>query len=225
MTYEIKTGRVSFEVKSVDDEGVFEGYASVFGVIDQGFDEVQRGAFKKSIQDAKKNRLPILDNHNYTKQIGWDEKTLKEDDYGLLVRGRLILDIPEAKNKYLLVKNNPDENKFGISIGYRTIKAMPKKGSENVRLLQEVKLFEYSLVTFPMNIAAQVSSMKSLDIANGLMQEVWEDCYNHAKSMGASDEDFLKSMKEFKQKYMKFSIDEFKRKIDSSFDSKNIFKK
>ena len=41
---------VAFELKKEPDaDGVFEGYASVFGVVDQGMDVVERGAFTKSL--------------------------------------------------------------------------------------------------------------------------------------------------------------------------------
>ena len=39
-----------FEIKKEPDEdGYFEGYASVFGVVDQGADVVERGAFTLSL--------------------------------------------------------------------------------------------------------------------------------------------------------------------------------
>ena len=35
------------------EDGTFEGYASVFGVVDQGMDVVERGAFVKSLARRK----------------------------------------------------------------------------------------------------------------------------------------------------------------------------
>ena len=39
------------------EDGVFEGYASVFGVVDQGLDVVERGAFAKSL-GSRKVKIP-----------------------------------------------------------------------------------------------------------------------------------------------------------------------
>ena len=44
----------------------------------------------------------------------------------------------------------------GLSIGYRTVKA--KKNDKGQRLLQELELWEVSLVTFPMLPSARVSA-------------------------------------------------------------------
>jgi hypothetical protein len=48
----------------------------------------------------------------------------------------------------------------GLSIGYDTIKSTPR--DDGGRNLSEVKVWEVSLVTLPMNERAQVASVKSL---------------------------------------------------------------
>ena len=40
-----------FEVKSIDEKGVFIAYASTFGNTDKVDDVVEKGAFLKSLQD------------------------------------------------------------------------------------------------------------------------------------------------------------------------------
>ena len=48
-----------------------------------------------------------------------------------------------------------------LSIGYHTVRDVITNG---VRHLQELKLYEVSIVTFPMNELATVSSVKSEDL-------------------------------------------------------------
>ncbi len=51
---------------------------------------------------------------------------------------------------------------MGLSIGYTTIKGEPDTTNPRIRRLKELKLWEYSLVTFPMNQEAMITAAKSL---------------------------------------------------------------
>ena len=52
----------SLEIKSLDEGGFFEGYASVFGVQDSDGDVIVKGAFKKSLEAHKASgRMPKID--------------------------------------------------------------------------------------------------------------------------------------------------------------------
>jgi HK97 family phage prohead protease len=158
----------SFELKEVDgetDEGVIEGYASTFGNLDQGFDIVEKGAFKKTLKDNK-GKFPILADHNPYEHIGWNEKA-SEDDTGLLVRGSLMLKVQKGAEKYALAKKAIElKAPMGLSIGYTTITAEPDKENIRIRRLKELKLWEYSLVTFPMNTQAMVTAAKNIGEAD-----------------------------------------------------------
>lgn len=155
----------SFEFKVSDagsegDVGYIEGYASTFGNCDLGDDVVEKGAFKKTIKD-KKQVFPILLDHDPSRPIGWNVEA-SEDDTGLKVKGEIQLITEEARNRYQLAKRAKDlGTKMGLSIGYSTIKAEPDKERPAVRRLKELKLFEYSFVTFPMNEKAGVMLAKS----------------------------------------------------------------
>lgn len=153
-----------FEVKSITDEGVIEGYASTFGNIDLGGDVVDAGAFKKTLRETKGGKVPVLADHMWTAQIGWGIDA-KEDERGLWVRAKLdVANNAKAREKFSLAKMAMElKVSAGISIGYRTIKAEPDKENPTVRRLKELRLFEYSLVTFPMNTEASVTAAKSLD--------------------------------------------------------------
>ena len=84
-----KRGRaLPFEAKSLDD-GVFEGYASLFNREDLGHDIIAPGAFRESLQSRGVARIKMLFQHDPSEPIGvWDE--IREDARGLYVRGRLM---------------------------------------------------------------------------------------------------------------------------------------
>jgi uncharacterized protein len=66
----------AFELKAEPDaEGVFEGYASVFDVVDQGLDVVKPGAFAKSLAGGRK--VKMLWQHDQSQPIGVWEKVEK----------------------------------------------------------------------------------------------------------------------------------------------------
>jgi len=160
MTPRVETKSFELEIKDADSNGMIRGYASTFGNIDQGLDVVDKGAFKKSIKESK-GLFPILADHNPSKQIGWNLRA-EEDDKGLYVEGKLDLNVQDAREKYSLAKTAMENGaKMGLSIGYMTIKAEPDRQQTSVRRLKELKLFEYSIVTFPMNTSAMITAMKS----------------------------------------------------------------
>lgn len=151
------------EVKANDEkeEAIIEGYASTFGNMDQGFDVVEKGAFKATLK-ANKGVVPILADHSPYDQVGWGVKG-EEDDRGLFVVGSLALAVQKARERYALAKKAKElKARAGISIGYSTIKAEPDDKNPRIRRLKELKLWEYSLVTFPMNTEAFVTAAKSI---------------------------------------------------------------
>ena len=140
--------------KEPDQDGVFEGYASVFGVVDQGMDVVERGAFRKSLGSR---RVKLLWQHDMSQPIGvWDEIT--EDERGLFVRGRLLKEVDKGREAMALLRAGAIDS---MSIGYRTMEAIPE-GDGRVRKLTEIDLFEISLVTFPMLPDAKITAVKAI---------------------------------------------------------------
>lgn len=153
---DIKHHNVALEIKrEPDEDGVFEGYASVFGIVDQGMDVVERGAFVKSLGSGR--RVKMLWQHDTSQPIGvWDE--IREDERGLYVKGRLLKDVQKGREAIALIKSGAIDE---MSIGYRTIEAV-SEANGRVRKLTEVDLFEVSLVTFPMLPDAKITSVKSI---------------------------------------------------------------
>ena len=136
-----------------------EGYASIFGAGDQGGDVVAEGAYTASLKrlEAEGRAVKFLWQHDPAQPIGvWDE--LREDGRGLYVKGRLLEGVAKAREAAELVAAGAID---GLSIGYRTVKAV--KQASGGRLLQEVDLWEVSLVTFPMLPSARVSQKASAE--------------------------------------------------------------
>ncbi|MDO5528352.1 MAG: HK97 family phage prohead protease [Paracoccus sp. (in: a-proteobacteria)] len=125
---------------------LIEGYASRFGQPDQGGDVVMAGAFTASLSRlaASGEKVRMLWQHDPASPIGvWDE--IAEDAVGLRVRGRLLPQIAKAREAAALIAEGAID---GLSIGYRTIRA--SQGAKGLRHLNELDLWEISLVTFPM---------------------------------------------------------------------------
>lgn len=136
----------------VSDGTQLEGYASLFGLTDQGGDVVVRGAYAASLKrlEERGDKVRMLWQHDPTRPIGvWDE--IREDDKGLWVKGRLLPDVAQAREAAALIAAGAID---GLSIGYRTISA--ERDGKGRRLLSEVELWEVSLVTFPMLAEAKV---------------------------------------------------------------------
>ena len=155
---EIKSSIKASEDEEEDkDFGTFEGYGSVFGNKDLGNDVIEKGAFTKSLKSRKPQSVKLLYQHKSDMPIGiFDE--IREDEHGLVVKGRLALKTQSGAEAYELLKMGALD---GLSIGFR---ANPEKVSydkrNNKRIIKEVDLMEVSLVTFPMNPQATVRSVK-----------------------------------------------------------------
>jgi hypothetical protein len=141
-----------FELKTLDDAGMLEGYAAVFRNEDKGGDVIEPGAFTKTIQENA-DGVPILYQHDTYEPIGLSTK-LEEDRYGLLVKGQLNMDVQRARETRSLLNQGAMK---GLSIGYNAVKQARVGG---VRRLKELGLKEFSPVTFPMNELA-VASVKA----------------------------------------------------------------
>jgi HK97 family phage prohead protease len=156
-----------FEIKfSNSEEGTFSGYASVFSNIDSHGDIVAKGAFADTLAEAKRtNTLPaMLLQHGMGSTVEdslpvgkWE--SMKEDDTGLYVEGKIATKTSRGADVYELMKFGALN---GMSIGYRATKStMHGKNNAARRTLQAVKLFEVSLVSDPSNGLARVDAVKS----------------------------------------------------------------
>ena len=136
----------------------FEGYASLFGVRDGAGDMVAPGAFAASLRQRGPADVRLLYQHFAHAPIGvWEE--IAEDRRGLYVRGRLSSDVEQARDVRALLAEGALS---GLSIGFRTVRAA-RQGNMKTggRLLQQVDLWEISVVTFPLLAGSQVTAIGS----------------------------------------------------------------
>ena len=168
-----------------DDEdmkeyGRFEGYASVFNNTDLGNDVIKTGAFRKSLRKRGVKGVKLLYQHKTDMPIGVFEE-IKEDEHGLMVKGKLALKTQAGQAAYELLKMGALD---AMSIGFR---ANPDEVSydkrTNKRMIGEVDLMEISLVTFPMNPQAKVRSVKGEEVS---IRE-WENGMRDAFSLSRSE--------------------------------------
>lgn len=152
-----------FELKkeSVSTDGLFEGYASTFGgAPDRGGDVVAKGCFAETLKEkgVGGQNIAMLWSHDTRMPIGaWH--TFMEDEKGLFCKGMVS---PNAKPDGVPVLDLLRMGGIkGLSIGYQTIEA-DRDDTKKIRTLKKVKLYEVSLVTFPMNTRASVTSVKSI---------------------------------------------------------------
>lgn len=144
----------SFKAVGDADSGEFEGYGSVFGVVDSYNEVVDKGAFADSLA---KNGLPKLLLQHSSWMVGGIYLEAREDDKGLYVKGQLNLKVNAAREAYELLKQGALS---GLSIGFRTLEETIDRES-GITHIKRVKLYEVSIVTFPANEAATISAVKS----------------------------------------------------------------
>jgi HK97 family phage prohead protease len=160
MTIELKYLERPFEIKAVQEDGVFEGFGSVFGNVDAYKEVVAPGAFAESLAGWKAaGRLPpVLWQHRSGEPIG-PYLEMEEQFIGLHVKGQLLVnDVQRAKEARALMKAKAVN---GLSIGFVTREDSYDRVT-GIRTLKKVDLWEVSVVTFPANPAAQISSVKGL---------------------------------------------------------------
>lgn len=150
------TQSVAIDTKQITDTGSFEGWASTYGNVDAGGDKVMPGAFASSLR--KSDRVRLLLNHDPDKLVGW--ASLEDRPDGLFLRGQLDLLDPSGLGKYVHHKMLTGELS-ALSIGYSVERGGARITDEGVRELTSLKLWEVSIVAFPMNELATVTNVKS----------------------------------------------------------------
>jgi HK97 family phage prohead protease len=143
-------------LNTVDTDGVFEGYASLFGIADLGKDVVMPGAFSDSLRKRGAGDVRLLWQHDPAQPIGrW--LSIAEDRRGLRVRGKLNLAVERARDIHALMREGSVD---GLSIGFRVERARAERPT-GLRRLEKLDLWEISVVTFPMLPDARVETVKT----------------------------------------------------------------
>ena len=152
------------QLRFEDETGFVAGYLSTWDV-DLVHDVAVRGAFAKTIARKYAERaargwtflMPMCYQHSMKSPIG-GFTVLLEDSVGLYVEGYIDLDIELGRVAYSGLKK---QYANGLSIGYRSIRDRIRP--DGVRELLEIELLEGSVVAFPANIEAYVTTAKTVD--------------------------------------------------------------
>lgn len=164
------------------EEDEFAGHGATWDF--DGFDIIEKGGFARSLPEYKQAGV-VCWQHDWKEPIG-KPREAHEDEKGLFVRGK-ISRTTKGNDALVLLRDGVVTK---LSIGYETVKSRILSDAEGVerlgeqkyaqarehlpwdrpgiRLLEEVKLFEVSPVTIPMNVHAAITSVKS-GLPAGLM--------------------------------------------------------
>src|SRR5258706_11738048 len=173
------------EWKAAGGSGELEGYASVFGNVDQGGDVVLPGAFKKTLSDWRGSQqpLPLIADHDLSSEgvIG-SVTNAKEDPVGLWIRAGFSSD-PKAQS----IRTKMIEGHLkGMSFTYETVRhRMGEVAGKSVRFLQELKLFEVTVSPFPVNELATASAKATLSSAS--VNDLPDSAFAYIESGGTKD--------------------------------------
>ena len=142
-------------IADIDEKaGIVKGYGSIFGNLDSDKDIIEKGAYRKTLQENGK-RIKYIYQHDITKPLGV-MKELFEDDKGLA----FTAEVPKTQ----LGKDVLELMKYGV-IEENSVGIMPivkeHDDQKKIRYLKEVKLYEVSAVTLAANNEAKIDEVKS----------------------------------------------------------------
>lgn len=195
----------SLDLRAAEDDGMtFSGYGAAFGNLDSCGDVILKGAFKGTLRDARKNgHWPVmLEQHGAffgpaadNTPVGlWTD--FEEDDTGLKITGKLA-DTARGRDLYALMKMTPRPAIDGLSIGFRVKESiLGTKPEEPRRTIKSVDLQEISIVTFPANDKARITSVKGFFA--GMSGGDWRDIEAALRDEGLSRADATKAVSGFK---------------------------
>lgn len=163
----MKTKTLLMDLKAAPDtetsEGVFVGYASIFGNIDSYGDKVIFGAFAESLKtfDGGVN-IPCYWSHDMAdpmKCIGWTIAA-EEDERGLKVTVQLDLENPNGAQAYKLAKLGVVKQ---MSFAYEVEEGAWVESSDEGSFyeLRKLKIFEVSLVQVGANQSTELLDVKA----------------------------------------------------------------
>jgi hypothetical protein len=160
------------------EEGSIEGYASVFGGVDSYGDTIEKTAFDNVIKSGQKP-LMFYQHNRWSIPIGvWEEMSV--DEKGLKVKGRLNLELEEAREVYSALKFG---SLNGMSIGFRMKDKDYEYDDEDICHIKNIsELLEISIVNFPADKEARIDNVKSEDRD---LKDI-RDCEHYLRELGIS---------------------------------------
>lgn len=165
---------LAFQVKAFDpDTGVFEGYASVFGVKDSYGDVVVAGAFADTLANdfgPGGSGVPCWWSHQFDDPFMNIGTTLSavEDEHGLLVKVALDLSTNAGSRVHaLLVEGRVSQMSFGYKVQEGAFVESDDLGF--FYEIRKVKLYEVSVVPIGANDSTEILSAKA-DAIDGVAE-------------------------------------------------------
>lgn len=140
--------KIIIETKSLEENGMFSGYASVFNTVDSAGDVILSGAFG----DSTHNEIKLLWQHDVTQPIGFFTR-IEENSKGLYIEGKILTNTSKGKEALELMSLGIIDS---LSIGFQVKDFFYK---DSVRYIKKLKLWEISLVTFPANKYAKITKV------------------------------------------------------------------
>lgn len=167
-----------FETKVLDEElGIVEAIVNVTGIVDLGGDVITTGAFAKTITERSR-KMRVLNSHKTwdvlsvvgvcleAREIGRNElpseilSQYPEASGGLWTKTQYLLNTPEGKGVFERIKAGAlDEYSIGFEIIQQEFKDLGE--GRYIRIIKEVKMWEYSSVIWGMNQATATTGVKS----------------------------------------------------------------
>lgn len=186
-----------YVLKADEDTGIVEAYVSVMGIVDEDMppDMIENGAFTKTIQErgpAGTNKIRVLHQHYWTEVIGKPLVIVEHgrdqlpaellERYpnatgGLFTRTQFILDVQRAREDFALYKAGAMDE---WSIGFDTLDSDMDKDDNSVafRRIKEVRMWEYSPVTWGANQATITTDVKDNEQGGPLPKGTITNVYN-----------------------------------------------
>ena len=195
------------EVKLADTDadaktGHFSGYGAYFKNQDFYGDVIAAGAFAETLEEWKAaGKLPpmllqhgggLLGSADDLVPVGkWD--SMREDSKGLRVEGRLFaMNTERGQYIYEGLKEGVLD---GLSIGFRVREhKRGTKPSEPERTLTNIDLVEVSIVTFPANPKARVTTVKAMTV------DQWRELEGSLRDEGLSHRDAKTALSVFRSR-------------------------
>lgn len=163
--------RVEYRGAAGSGAAGFDGHASTAWHVDSYGTAFAPGAWSKTINE-RGGKVLVLWQHDPYQPIG-KPTALAEDGTGLAVTAAISDGTAYGKDALALLR---DGVPLGLSVGFKTIRERSATESDplifdgapesirgdhsQVSVIEEAKLYEFSLVSFPANDAAQVDSVR-----------------------------------------------------------------
>lgn len=154
----------SFKLKA-NENGTISGYFSTYEKTPDSYgDIIEPGAFTKTIEKRKESGhpFPLCWNHDFSSVIGVVD-TVEERETGPYIEAH-FLDTELAQDVRKMVQSGAV---YQFSFAYDVLKSREpdeeEKKSGVTNVLEEVEVFEVSVVTVPANQNAVVTDVKSVD--------------------------------------------------------------